>query len=66
MAKEKTIKAIQVVPVSNGFLLNTQESTTPNIPPKLEQIYFETAAEACRAGAEFLEPNVVHIVTGGN
>ena len=66
MSKEKTIKAIQVVPVSNGFILNTQETLNPQVPPKVEQIYFETAAEACQAGAYFLEPNVVQFVTCGN
>lgn len=71
MAKEKTLKAINIQPISNGFVLVTQEAPEPkpNIPPqqpKVEQSYYETAAEACQHAAEFLEPNVVQIVTGNN
>lgn len=71
MAKEKTIKNASIQPISNGWVLITQEAPEPkpNVPPqapKTEQNYYETAAEACQRAAEFLEPNVVQIVTGGN
>lgn len=71
MSKEKTIKAINIQPITNGWILVTQEAPEPkpNTPPqqpKVEQSYYETAAEACQAASEFLEPNVVQIVTGGN
>lgn len=71
MSKEKTIRAINIQPITNGWILVTQEAPEPkpNMPPqqpKVEQSYYETAAEACQQAAEFLEPNVVQIVTGGN
>lgn len=71
MAKEKTIKAVTIQPITNGFILMTQEAPEPkpNVPPqapKVEQNYYDSAAEACQKAAEFLEPNVVQIVTGNN
>lgn len=72
MSKDnKTIKAANIQPITNGWLLITQEAPEPkpNIPPqqpKVEQRYYATAAEACAEAAEFLEPQVLQIVTGNN
>lgn len=73
MSKDKSIKTVQIVPIDNGWILTCQEQAPPpeNVamppkPPKVTQAFYESAAEACQAASEFLEPNVVSIVTGGN
>jgi hypothetical protein len=66
MSKDKTLKAANIQPISNGWILVSQEAIDPNPQPRIEQAYYSTAAEACAAAAEFLEPQVLQIVTGGN
>lgn len=73
MSKKKIVKTVQIVPIDNGWILTKQEQTLsdnvqvqPPQAPVMTQNWYETAAEACQVAAEFLEPNVVQIVTGAN
>lgn len=73
MSKDKTVKTVQIVPIDNGWILTCQEQklsanvqVQPPVAPVTTQRYYDTAAEACQAASDFLEPNVVQIVTGNN